>query len=62
MDAEQKHIAQKVLMASLDDHDPLRLIEDLAVKIGYNAGYVIRLSERDRQRISECIRFHRGLN
>jgi hypothetical protein len=62
MDAEQKHIAQKVLMASLDNHDPLRLLEHLAAQIGYNAGYVIRLSERDRRLISECIRFHRGKN
>lgn len=62
MNEEIKRNAQHVLMRSLDDHDPLRLLEHLAAQIGYNAGYVIRLSDNDRKRISECIRFHRGEN
>jgi hypothetical protein len=57
---EIKRNAQTVMTACLDDYNPIRLLKNLQAKIGYNAGYVIRLTDDDRKRISDTIRFHTG--
>lgn len=60
MSDEIKRNAQRVVMKCVDRYDPISLLEHLQAGIGYNAGYVIRLSDYDRQRISDVIRFHKG--
>jgi hypothetical protein len=48
----------KILQGALDTRDPIRFLEHLSAQIGYNAGYIIRLSEKDRERMHEIIRWH----
>lgn len=59
---DPKHIAAALVGASIRDRNPLRLLENLAAKIGYRDGYCIYLTDADRVEISECIRFWKGQN
>jgi hypothetical protein len=47
-------------MKCMDQYDPIQLLEQLHANIGYHAGYVIRLSARDRERILKTIQFHKN--
>jgi len=42
------------------DYDPLRLLKELQLRIGYCDGYLIRISDDMRMRIHETIAFHEG--